>query len=451
MDFTIESKRSVGGRIASNAGLLFGAKSLGAALGFVTLIITAQALDNPTEFGVVILLHGYMLFFAEMMTFQPWQSIIRFGSDDIERADGARLAQLVKFAAILDAVAVVLAYLAAVSLFGLFVALATRFPGISPVFQQVDPDRLFKLIAAYSSVVLFQQIGMSTGILRLFDRFRGLAAAWLVMPVVRFAGAVFAASQGWGLLGFVAVWYLGALSRYLVVIGLGLAELSRRGILRPALVAKVSLRHPRDGLWPFASKAYVESSLAAGFTHLPLLLVTVVFGPAFAAIYKIAEEVARLLSEGVKLLDQVIYPELARIVAAGEGGKMMRLVTRASFVAIGVGVFLSGVVYFFGPSLVERFLSEDYAASVELAVLLVIGAAIFAAVAPLYPVFYAVGRPERAIYARLTGIIAYIIGFALLTRRLGEIGTAWAWIVGYAAALVVTVWLVRRTLEGYAS
>lgn len=447
MDLSLTCTRSVESRIASNAVLLFGAKAFGAVMGLIALIVTARALDSQAEFGIVIFLHAYMLFFAEMMTFQPWQAIIRYGSDDIEANDGPAFARLIKFGVRLDAISVVLAYIGSVALFGVFVLIVEAFPDFWPGYNQIDPSRLFWLVVAYCSVVLFQQIGTSTGVLRLFDRFNGLAVAWMVMPAVRLIGALIAAQQGWGMIGFIAVWYTGALSRYLVVLGLGLSELSKRGILKPALRQKVNFFRPREGLWAFASKAYVDSSLAAGFSHLPVLLVMIVFGPVFVAVYKIAEEIARLLSEGVKLLDQVIYPELARIVAGGKGRQILKLVSKASAAALAVGVVLSAIVYFFGPVLIEGALGPDYHGAVNLAVLLVLGAAIFAAVAPLYPVFYAVGRPERAIYARATGITAYVATFIVLTRLMGEIGTGWAWIVGYGVALVAVVVLILRTLS----
>ncbi len=448
MDLSIASKRSVGGRIASNAGVLFVAKAAGALIGLVALITAARYLDRA-EFGIVVLLHGYMLFFGEMMTFQPWQTIIRFGSDDVEAGDGASLAKLIKFAVKLDAVSVVLSYLAAVTLFGVFLAAMQAFPDLVDDALPLPPDELYQLAVFYCSVVLFQQIGMSTGVLRLFDRFNGLAAAWMVMPLVRLVGVLIAANQGWGVVGYVVVWYVASLLRYLTVIGLGVYELHARGLLKPVIRAKVSFLGPRDGVWAFSTKAFTDSSLGAGFTHLPLLLVSAVFGPAIGAVFKVAEEVAKLLSEGVKLLDQVIYPELARIIAAGEGRQILRLVTRASLLSIAVGLALAALVYVFGPGAIDRSIGEEYAMTVDLAVLLVLGAAVFAAVAPLYPVFYAVGRPERAIYARLGGIIAYIASFFVLTAWLGPMGIGWASIVGYAVALVLVVALVSRTLAAF--
>ena len=446
MDLSLAQTRSVEGRIASNAGLLFGAKALGVGLGVVALIKAAAAL-GVVEFGIVVFLHGYMLFFAEMMTFQPWQSIIRYGSDDVEADDGMRLARLVKFAAKLDAVAVVLAYGASVALFFVFLSAVRAFPWLWQFSDQVDPARLFTLVCAYCSVVLFQQVGMSTGVLRLFDRFAGLAAASLVMPTLRLIGVLVAVDQGWGLIGFVAVWYVASVVRYLTVIALGMWELHRRGLLAPAIRARSPFRDQREGLWAFSTKAFVDSSLVSGFVHLPMLLVMPVFGPAIAGVYKVAEEVAKLLSEGVKLLDQVIYPELTRIIAAGEGRQILRLVLRASALALGIGLVLALLVWLFGPGVVDRFLDDGFGLAVNLAVLLVIGAAIFAAVAPLYPVFYAVGRPERAIYARATGIVAYVVAFFVFGSWLGPIGIGWASIVGYGVGLLVVSVLISGTLS----
>lgn len=448
MDFALTSQQSVGGRIASNSGLLFGSKAFGAALGFVTLVLAAANLA-PVELATVVFLHGYMLFFSEVMTFQPWQAVIRFGSDDVAVSDERGFARLLNFCFRLDALSSVLAFAASVLLFGAVTALLEAFPGIWPGTDQIDPSTLFGYVLAYNTVMLSQQNGVAIGALRLFDRFVSIAATSLVMPVLRLVGVLVAVQQGWGVVGYIAVWYVASLARYLAILGAGLWELWRRDMLAPTVRAKVSFLQPREGLWAFATKAYIDSSLAAGFSHLPLILVMAFIGPAFVAVYKIAEEVARLLSEGVKLLDQVIYPELARIVAAGRGWQMVRLVTRASLIALGVGVAMAALVYVGGPLVIGYLLSDEYSRVVDVAVLLVIGAAIFAAVAPIYPVFYAVGRPERAIYARLAGIIAYAASFVWLTGWLGDIGSAWAWIVGYAIALVVVLWLVVRTLDGF--
>jgi len=447
-DLEIRSNKTVGKRIAANTGLLVGSRGLGVVLGLATLLITANALDNQVSFGTIIFLHGYMLFFAEVATFQSWQSVIRFGSDDVHNEDPNRLAGLIKFGIKIDVLSAILAYVGAILLFNLYAALVAAHPHFAPQGGGFDVESLKPLVMAYSTVVLFQITGTPIGILRLFDKFNGLAFAGIVMPGMRLLGALFAYSMGWGMIGFLCVWYVASVSGYVFKVLLGLSELFKRGLAKHVLKAKEEFFQPREGLWAFVWKSNIDSTLAAGVNQLPILLVGGAFGPAFVAIYKWAEEIAKLLSEGVKLLDQVIYPELARIVSGGEGQRILRLVTRASLVSLGVGLFLAGVVAVVGPFIIKTTLGIEYSGVIPLAIVLVLGAALFAAVAPLFPVFYAANRPEKAIYARAAGLIVYVISFFVLIQYFGEIGSALAVVAGYFVGMVLVVILTRQVLRG---
>ncbi len=438
----------MGKRVAANTGLLVGAKALAVLIGIATLIITERSLDNQVSFGTIIFLHAYMLFFAEVATFQIWQSIIRFGTEDLQKNDANRLGGLIKFSFKIDVMSALLAYGSGVLLFGLYVALINSYPGLAPQEEGFNIQELQPLVIAYCTVVLFQVTGTPIGVLRLFDKFGGLAFAELVMPILRLAGAILAAFMGWGLIGFLCVWWFASAVGYLFKVCLGLYELYWRHLLGFVVAAKEKFMSPRQGLWPFVWKSNIDSTLAAGVSHLPALLVMAVFGPAFVAIYRIAEELAKLLSEGVKLVDQVIYPELARIISDGRGNQILKLVTRASLISLGVGLILSLATFMVGPFLMTSTLGEEYKASVPLAIILVFGAALYAAVAPLFPVFYATDKPERAIYARLAGLIVYIVAFFVLTKLLGGNGAAIAVVVGYFVGMIIAGIMVKRTLDG---
>ena len=79
-NLTIQSNHSVGKRIAANTGLMLGSKTLSVILGLGSLVIAAKSL-SVSALGIVLFLHAYHLFFAELATFQAWQTIIRFGMD----------------------------------------------------------------------------------------------------------------------------------------------------------------------------------------------------------------------------------------------------------------------------------------------------------------------------------------------------------------------------------
>ncbi len=425
-----------------------GAKAIGVLMGIATLIITERALDNQIAFGTIIFLHAYMLFFAEVATFQSWQSIIRFGSEDLVEKSPNRLGGLIKFSAKIDILSALFAYGSAVLLFGLYVGLVKAYPGLAPNSEGFNIESLEPLVVAYCTVVLFQVTGTPIGVLRLFDRFRGLAFAALVMPLLRLSGAILASVMGWGMIGFLCVWWFASVAGYLFKVALGLYEVYWRNLLKFIWNSKERFLSPRKGLWSFVWKSNVDSTLAAGVSHLPALLVMAVFGPVFVAIYRIAEELAKLLSEGVKLIDQAIYPELARIISEGRGNQILKLVTKASVISLSVGLALSALTYLIGPFIMTTTIGDEYRASVPIAVILVFGAAFYAAVAPLFPVFYAANRPERAIYARFAGLIVYVISFFFLTKWLGELGAAFAVVVGYFVGMLVVGCLIKHTIDG---
>ena len=257
--------------------------------------------------------------------------------------------------------------------------------------------------------MLIRQRGASIGIFRLFDQFNVLAMKAVIMPAVRFVGAVIAVVTNAGFEGFLLAWFCGSLCAYLFLPIMALRELKRRHLLGEVFKAKVNFFRPeRKGLWGFVIKSNIDATLGAATLHLPSLLVFAIFGPVWNGIYKIAEEVAKLLSEGFKLLDQVIYPELARMVTEGKVEKIWRLTTRAAAILLLFGCFMSCVFFVFGDGILRLLTNENFDPAVPMAMILVPAAALMGAVAPLYPVFFAADNPERAIIARGAGVIVYI-------------------------------------------
>lgn len=439
------SSTTVGKRIAANTGLMVSAKFLSVIMGFGTLWIAIKAL-SPEAFGIVVFLHAYMLFFSEVATFQNWQAIIRFGANDQKANDSDGLVKLIKFGVKLDALSALLAYLGSVLLFGLVVLAVQVFPSLGPE-GGTSVAQLQKYAAIYCLVVLARQTSTSVGVLRLFDKFKILALEAMIMPALRFLGSLYAFHAGWGVEGFLAVWFLASLANYAALIATGAWELHGRKMLGRMMRVQSSFRNQREGLWPFVIKSNIDSTLAAGTMHLPMLLVMAFFGPVYSAIYKVAEEIAKLLSEGFKLLDQVIYPELAKMVVNGEADKIWRLVMRAGVILLGLGAALSAFVWVEGPHFLGTALPKDYSASAPLASLLVPAAALTGLMAPLFPIFYAADKPERAIIARGLALIAYIVSFVILSLTIGKMAPGWAAVIGNVVGVALVFFMAKKTLK----
>jgi len=441
-NLSIASTRSVEKRVATNTGLMVGSRALGAIFGLLCILIAGNSI-SITALGVIFFLHSYHLLFAEMATFQAWQTIIRFGMDDVKNEDANSLARLIKFGYKLDVISAVVAFIGAIAFYPLIILALKYFPN---VFSDLGEGFDVRYLYAYCTLLLFRHRGASIGVFRLFDRFDVLAWHAMIMTGVRLIGVLIAKFMGAGLEGFLIAWFLGSLVDYLTLPLLAARELSKRNMLRPVLKAKVSILNPRKAVWPFVWKANIDASLSALNVHLPVLLVMSVFGPMWVAVYRTAEEIAKLLSEGFKLLDQVIYPELAKMVVAGEASKIWRLAMRSAIILLTVGLVASVFIWFTLGPILGKFLPDDYMVAAPLASLLVPAAAFLGMAAPLYPVLYATDYPERAIYARGAGVIVYILSFFILSAWIGRMAPGWAAIAGNIVAVGLVMWLAKQAL-----
>lgn len=445
-DLSIASTHSVGKRVATNTGLMVGSKALSAIFGLLCILIAGNSISIGA-LGIIFFLHSYHLLFAELATFQAWQTLIRFGMDDIQNEDSDGLAGLMKFGYKLDVISAVIAFLAAVAFFPLIILFRDVFPDFfNQLGEEFDVRALYGTVILYCSLLLIRHRGASIGVFRLFDRFDVLAWHGMIMTGVRFVGVVIAAMMGAGMEGFLIAWFVGSLVDYLTLPLLAGRELAKRNMLRRILKAKASVFKPRKGVWPFVWKANVDSSLAASVVHLPVLLVMSVFGPVWVSVYRTAEEIAKLLSEGFKLLDQVIYPELAKMVIAGKASKIWRLVMRSAVILLAVGLVASLVIWLFFGTILGAVLPEDYKEAAPLASLLVPAAALLGMAAPLYPVLYATDHPERAIYARGAGVLVYIVSFFVLSATIGHMAPGWAAIAGNLVGVGLVMWLAKQAL-----
>jgi len=453
-DLSVNSKLSVGKRIAANTGLMVAAKILAVILGLGSYSLASKVLSVP-ELGIVLFLHAYMLFFSEVTAFQSWQSIIRFGTDDVQDNDVPALSRIIQFGLKIDFISAVFGFLISIAVFSVIVWfmrmppdwLLSVFPDVLSREKIMDISDLRDIGILYCSLILLRQRGVSIGVFRLFDKFHVLAFHALIMPAVRFAGVLIVIFNDGGLYEFLLAWFCGSLAAYIFLPIMAAFELKKRALVKPVLTAKSSLRRPRKGLWPFMVKSNIDSTLAAITHHLPALLVMGVFGSAWVAIYTIAKETAKLLSEGFKLLDQVIYPELAKMVSVGNIERVWKLVIRTGLMLLGFGLFMALLVYLAGPDLLGLIFKVDYSEAAPLASLLVLAAALLGVAAPLYPVLYAADKPERAIYARGTGVLIYIIAFFGFSFTIGKMAPGWAAILGNASAVIFVVILAKRTLR----
>ena len=424
---------TAGKRIAKNTGLMFGGKGGGAVFNMLVLLVVGRALGLEVA-GSLFIIQATMLTASELGGFKSWQALIKFGVPHKQSGNRLDLQNLLRFSIGLDLISAVFAFLAV----EVFLWFGAGLIGLEPQY---------KLVAmTYCTVILLRQKSASIGVLRLIDRFDLLAFHAVVMPFARLVGSLVAWAIGGGLSAFITVWFVAAIADYLVLWFFAGRELHREGLLKGLFSKPPTLRAPEAGLWTFSWTANIDSSIAVAKQQVPVLLAGGVLGPAYAAVFKVAAQIASVLVKGTQQLDEVIYPELAQMINRGEANKIWPLLIRSGAILVGSAVLVGAVVGLLGADVLSNVLQQDYGPSAPLATLLLVAGAISAAAAPLLPTLYAVGRPGQAAIARATGVGALLVLFVVLARTIGPMGPGWAFMIGDTIALVIAAVLTHRAL-----
>lgn len=400
-------------RIYGNLGHLLGGKVAAGVISLGYMAIAARAL-GPADYGVLILVHTYVMTVGGIIEFPGWHAVVRYGAQAAAADDPARLTRLLVFAGGVETACGLLAVVVAAVLAPYF---GERLGWSPPALAFAAP---------YSLAVLASIRATPAGYLQLAGRFDLLGVHSAVAPVMRLAGASAAVFTHSGLRGFLVAWLIAALAEWAAMWALG--ALAMRGrLVRGALtggVRRVVGENP--GLWRF-----MLGELAG---RLAPLTVGWVLGPAAAGLYAVAQRATAVLAQPAQILGQASYAELARLAAAGDRGPRIRAaVGRTIGIALLAAAPVCLAVALFGRRLAVITAGKAFAEAGSIMFWLILARAILLAAPPVSAALMALGRPGLSALANLTSGLGLVV---LLPAMLLWWGLSGAGLHAVAQALV---------------
>ncbi len=426
----------IGKRVRKNTSLMLTAKIIGGVMALFGLVFAARGLTTE-QFGILIFLHAYILFFTGVATFESWLIVVRQAAggligDDALRSDPRQFGRIFRFCVSLDLLSASAGFIVAIAIAFLFGRSLEILEGASPY------------IFFYTFLIFLNQKSTSVGVLRLFDRYDLIALNSITIPFVRMAGCGIAWLSDAPFLVYILVWFAGSAISYLTLPVLAFIEMRKHNLWSNAIDGRISLKAPETKLWRFVLYTNIDTGLAAGATLLPVILAGAVGGPVFAATFRVAQEVATVLAKGTKMVERIVYPEFTSLIAKGEGNRVPILVLQTGGAMMILGSVIGLIVWLAGPYLLSLAFGPAYADATGLAVLLIIGASVTAAAGPLFPAFYAAGKPKKVIFARALGLFVMVSSFFLLYHIMGEIGTGFAVLLGALISLIIVAYIAKK-------
>jgi O-antigen/teichoic acid export membrane protein len=172
-------QENVSRHVVRNFGVVLRGRGIAALLTLSATALMANALP-ATEFGLVILLHTYVLAVRGVLNFRTYEAVVRFGVPLHENANTGALKRLLGRTTRIDLAGGIGATLAGVAA-----------AGAAGSLLHWD-QQMTSLAGLYSLVMLSSVINTPNGMLRLYDRFDALSIFYIVGPTVRITGVIIA-------------------------------------------------------------------------------------------------------------------------------------------------------------------------------------------------------------------------------------------------------------------
>ena len=417
-------------RVFKNFAVVLRGRGVAAAFNVVALALMANAL-SPVDFGLVVLLHTYVLAIRGFLNFRTFEAVVKYGVPMHESDDNDGLRRLLRITTSVDVMSSIVA-----TLLGVFAA------SITGKFLHWDAH-IVTIAAIYSLTMLTTATGTPNGILRLYDRFDVLGIWYMISPAIRFFGVVIAWFFDADMLAFVGVWAVAFVFENIWIYLRGHREIHQHmseSIWRGFRVRELAETTPE--FRHFMGVIYWQTNVDLLPKHLAVLLAGSLLGPAGAGMFRLANDFSTVLSKPGLMLREVLFPDLSRMLHNKEAG-FHELGFRAVRIAAALGLLLVLLSIPLGAPILG-FIGADYTPAAPLMTLMLLAATFELAGSPLRAAAYALGDAGSVLRIYALSSFVYLSLFYVFTPPLGLIGPGVAASIGGALTLSRLLFVVRK-------
>jgi len=429
-------EKNAPGRVLKNFGVVLRGQGIAAIFTLVATVLMANAL-SATEFGLVILLHTYVLAVRGFLNFRTYEAIVRFGVPLHENGENKSLKRLFRTTTLIDISSGIVATLVGVGA-----------ASVAGVFLHWD-DRMVSLATLYSLVMLTTIANTPNGILRLYDRFDALSVFYMVGPAIRITGVSVAWMMDASMYVFISIWAIAYMLENSWLFIRGHIELKKhisdsiwqgmgwRGEnWRGTLKTTHEFRH-------FMTVLYWQTNIDLLPKHLSVLLAGSLLGPAAAGMFRLARDFSSILTKPAMMLREVLFPDLTRILHTESEG-FYELGFRAVKLA-GAGGLILVLLSIPSAKPLLGLIGPEYTQAATVLSLLLLAATFELAGSPLRAAAYAMGKVAPVLRIHLLSILIYLGLFYILAPIMGLPGPGVAACAGTLLTLVLMLRLVKNT------
>lgn len=421
-------------RMARNALHLVAGNGASVGFGIITLGIMAHYL-GPAALGILATIEAYATLCDQILRLETWQGIVKFGASALEQKEDRRFATLVKLSTTID--------LACVAITGTVALLAIPVAASLMHWNQQTID----MAQVYTIAIYFAVSSTPMGVLRLFNRFAQFA--WLdpAIASVRLAaslGIVVAGGSIWDFL-FLSIG-LQVIQR-LSLTFMALRILNQNGFRQFWRAPLRGALSQFPGFWSFTLAANASVLLRKSTQQLDILVVGSVAGAAAAGIYQIVRKLTVALNTAGGMLQQVAFPDLARLWALRDVDQFYRVVRKVEGVTFAFGIAAMATLGIAGERIIAVMAGPAFAEAYVPLLTQSLASMLFLAGSTLRPALMCMDCHLQMLRITMAATVLFCVVLFSSVASLGVIGAACAHIAFAATVFVAATALFRRRLR----
>jgi len=400
-------------RVKTNFLRLLKGRGASALLTLAATALMARSL-SPDYFGLVVLIHTYLLAVRGLLNLKPFEAIIRYGITAQEEGRTDRLVQLLRMILVLDVIFALVGTLITLSLV----------PLVGPLLGWNSEAQSLALL--YSLLMLSACTGAANGVLRLHNRFDLLGLRQAMGPLVQLLGVALAWLLKADYPYFLLAYGLGWLVENLAMLWFGWRESCRQlgnQLWKGPIWQQHRERFP--GFWHFIQVVYWQANTDLIPKQISLLGVGALLGAADAGLFRLAQQLAKVLTVPALLLRTVLFPDLARLWHRKDP-QFAGIIKRSLVVAVLFGGAVALLSLFLGEPAIQLLAGPEYLGAVAVIFWLMFSAGLDLGLASLRAAGYAMGFAGVLLRLYLTSLAGYVLLFLVLGQWLGLAGIGMA-------------------------
>lgn len=402
-------------------------------LSLLSLSIFTHAM-GATIFGYYVLFLTFIGIIDSLFNFKTWQAFIKFATDFHVINEDHRVVMLLKYSVIVDAISLLFAFVVAYISTDYFIT-----------FFSI-PVEYSSFVSIMTVTLLFNIVGIATGIFRFFDEF--IIQSKIAVYVAMFKVVLFAliALMEPSFSNFIYATVLSGFMTFILTLYYANAVLRQHGItfydifvepIEYSLIKKLKI---------FSFIVYNNFDVAVRMVsrQLDIVILGKLYSAEIVGIYRIAKEIANIIAKLTDPVYQAIYPELAKLLAKGHFDEAKKIAFK---IALYAGFF--GIIFYLFFAILGEFaigLSFGKEFLPAYAITLVYFIAIFIAIValPIVPLLQSRGLVREAFWNQFFATGAYLLVIYPLTEQLSAIGASIAYIIFYLCWLFLSLITLRK-------